>query len=91
MAQDVFAVFVSTAATVVDRRCRFRGFSAVWGGTAGRLTLRNGTPTNTDPIVEFTITTGTSRDQYIPGEGILFTTKLYVSVPAAAEATIFYD
>jgi len=87
---DVRAVHVETTGTVVSNRTRLKAYHCISGGTAGDVIYRDGGSSGTIRL-QFNIGTGTQPiTLLIPGEGILFTTDIHVTIPASAKVTTFY-
>jgi hypothetical protein len=61
------------------------------GGTAGDIIFRDGGAAGTIRL-QFNIPANTNNPfaNLIPGEGILFTTDIHVTLPTAAKVTVFY-
>ena len=95
MQYDVKAAHIETTGTIVSERTRLKGYQCLSGGTAGNVIFRDGGATG--PIrLQFSIPANTNNPfaNLIPGEGILFTTDIHVTVPGtapnAAKVTVFY-
>lgn len=90
MQTDVKSVHTESTATVVSGRARVKGYHCISGGTAGDVIFRdNGSSGVT--LLQFNIGTGTQPvTMLIPGEGILFSTDVHVTLPANAKITVFY-
>ena len=90
MQYDVKAAHADATGTMVSGRNRLKGYQCISGGTAGEIIFRDGGSGGT-VLLKFNIGTGTQPIGLpIPGEGILFTTDIHVTLPATAKATIFY-
>ena len=90
MQTDVKSAHVEATGTIVSGRNRLKGYQCISGGTAGDIIFRDGGASGTI-LFRFNIGTGTQPIGLpIPGEGILFTTDIHVTLPATAKATIFY-
>jgi hypothetical protein len=90
MQTDVKAVHTEATGTVVDSRTRVKAYHCISGGTAGDVIFRDGGASGTIRL-QFNIATGTQPiNMLIPGEGILFTTDVHVTLPATAKITVFY-
>ena len=88
---DVLSAHTETSGTtLVAGRARLKAYQAISGGTAGDIIFRNGGASG--PILmQFNISTGVQPISLtIPGDGILFNTDIYVTLPASAKVTIFY-
>jgi hypothetical protein len=90
MQTDVKAIHTETTGTIVSERTRLRGYQCISGGTAGDVIFRDGS--SSGPIrLQFNIGTGTQPVGLpIPGEGILFTTNIHLTLPTSAKVTVFY-
>jgi hypothetical protein len=93
MQTDVKSVHTNASTTVVGYRTRVKGFSICGvasqagtllikdGGSGGTTMLEVDIPANSNPNSFYTL---------IPGEGILFTTNVYVALTSIASVTIYY-
>ena len=91
MQTDVKASHVEATGTMVSGRTRVKGYQCLSGGTAGDIILRDGGATGTIRL-QFNIPNNTNNPfaNLIPGQGILFTTSVHVTLPAGAKITVFY-
>ena len=90
MQTDVLSAHTEATGTMVSARTRLRGYQCISGGTAGDIIFRDGGASGTIRL-RFNIGTGTQPIGLpIPGQGILFTTDIHVTLPATAKVTIFY-
>ena len=90
MQTDVKSAHTEATGTVVNERTRLRGYQCISGGTAGDIIFRDGGASGTIRL-QFNIGTGTQPIGLpIPGQGILFTTDIHVTLPANAKVTVFY-
>lgn len=91
MQTDVKAAHVEATGTMVSGRTRVKGYQCLSGGTAGDIILRDGGASGTIRL-QFNIPNNTNNPfaNLIPGEGILFTTDVHVTLPTAAKITVFY-
>ena len=91
MQTDVKSYHVEATGTMVTGRTRVKGYQFLGGGTAGDIEFRDGGASG--PVrLDFSIpaTPLNPLSFMIPGEGILFETSVYVTLPAAAKITVFY-
>ncbi len=91
MQTDVKASHVEATGTMVSGRVRVKGYQCLSGGTAGDIIFRDGGASGTIRL-QFNIPANTNNPfaNLIPGEGILFTTDVHVTLPTAAKITVFY-
>lgn len=91
MQTDVLATHVEATGTMVSGRVRVKGYQCLSGGTAGDIILRDGGASGTIRL-EFNVPANTNNPfaNIIPGEGILFTTDVHVTLPTGAKITVFY-
>jgi hypothetical protein len=91
MQTDVLAVHVEATGTLVSGRVRVKGYQCLSGGTAGDIIFRDGGASGTIRL-QFNVPANTNNPfaNLIPGEGILFTTNVHVTLPTAAKVTVFY-
>jgi hypothetical protein len=91
MQTDVKSSHVEATGTVVSGRTRVKGYQCLSGGTAGDVIFRDGGASG--PIkLQFNIPANTNNPfaNIIPGEGILFTTDVHVTLATSAKVTVFY-
>jgi len=91
MQTDVKAAHAEATGTLVSSRVRVKGYQCLSGGTAGDIIFRDGGASGTIRL-QFNIPNNTNNPfaNLIPGEGILFTTDVHVTLPTAAKVTVFY-
>ena len=91
MQYDVKAAHTEATGTLVSGRTRVKGYQCLSGGTAGDIILRDGGASGTVRL-QFNVPANTNNPfaNLIPGEGILFTTDVHVTLPTAAKITVFY-
>ena len=90
MQYDVKAAHVEATGTVVSGRNRLKAYHCISGGTAGDVIYRDGGSGGTVRL-QFNIGAGTQPVSLpIPGEGILFSTDIHVTLPTSAKITTFY-
>ena len=91
MQTDVKSSHVEATGTVVSGRNRLKGYQCLSGGTAGDIIFRDGGASGTIRL-QFNVPANTNNPfaNLIPGEGILFTTSIHVTLPTSAKVTIFY-
>ena len=91
MQYDVKAAHAEATGTIVSGRNRLKGYQCLSGGTAGDIIFRDGGASG--PIrLQFNVPANTNNPfaNLIPGEGILFTTDVHVTLPTLAKVTVFY-
>jgi hypothetical protein len=91
MQTDVKSAHVEATGTMVSGRTRVKGYQCLSGGTAGDIILRDG-GSGGPILLQFNIPANTNNPfaNLIPGEGILFTTDVHVTLPTSAKITVFY-
>jgi hypothetical protein len=91
MQTDVLSSHVEATGTMVTGRVRVKGYQCLSGGTAGDIILRDGGSGGTIRL-QFNVPANTNNPfaNIIPGEGILFYTGVYVTLPTGAKITVFY-
>ena len=91
MQTDVKAAYVSSTTTVLDTRTRFKGILVTPGSAAGTVVVRDGGSSGTTIFSTATLSSGTPFSVLVPGEGVLCSTDLHVTVTGTATtATVFY-
>ena len=86
------AHYTGAAATMYNGRTRLRGILFLGDGTAGDVIFKDGGASGT-VLLQFNIPANSNNDVglTLPGEGILFNTSIYVTLPGStANMTIFY-
>ena len=91
MQYDVKSAHVEATGTAVSERTRIKGYQCLSGGTAGDIIFRDGGASGTIRL-QFNIPANTNNpfSNLIPGEGILFSTDVHITLPTAAKVTVFY-
>jgi hypothetical protein len=91
MQTDVRSSHVEATGTMVTGRTRVKGYQCLSGGTAGDIIFRDGGASGVIKL-QFNVPANTNNPfaNLIPGEGILFTTDVHVTVPTSAKVTVFY-
>jgi len=91
MQTDVKAAHVEATGTMVAYRTRVRGYQCLSGGTAGDIILRDG-GSGGPILLQFNVPANTNNPfaNIIPGEGILFSTGVHVTLATGAKVTVFY-
>jgi len=90
MQYDVKAVHTEATGTLLSSRNRVKAYHCISGGAAGDVIFRDGGASGVT-LLQFNIGTGTQPiTMLIPGEGILFSTDVHVTLPADAKITVFY-
>jgi len=90
MQTDVKAVHAEATGTLVSYRTRVRGYQLLSGGTAGDIIFKDGGSGGTERLKLNISTNLAPISTLIPGEGILFSTDVHVTLPASAKITVFY-
>jgi hypothetical protein len=91
MQTDVKSAHIEATGALVSGRTRLKGYQCLSGGTAGNVVFRDGGASGVERL-RFSIPANTNNPfaNLIPGEGILFTEDVHVTVPASAKVTVFY-
>jgi hypothetical protein len=91
MQTDVKSAHVEATGTMVSGRTRVKGYQCLSGGTAGDIIFRDGGASGTVRL-QFNVPANTNNPfaNLIPGEGILFTTDVHVTLPGTTKVTVFY-
>ena len=90
MQTDVKAEHAEASGTLVSGRTRLKGYQLLSGGTAGDIIFTDGGSGGTERLRVNISNNLVPVSTTIPGEGILFTTDIYVTLPASAKITVFY-
>ena len=91
MQTDVKSAHAEATGSMVSGRVRLKGYQCLSGGTARDIIFTDGSATGLDRL-RFNIPNNTNNPfaNLIPGEGILFTEGIFVTMPASAKVTVFY-
>ncbi len=90
MQTDVLAAHRDSTGTLVSGRNRLKGLIVTPGGTAGDILLKDGGSGGTTRL-QFNLSTNQSAfSVLVPGEGVLYTTDIHVTLPASSKITVFY-
>lgn len=90
MQTDVKAASLTASGTAFAGRTRVRGIVLSDTTTAGSLKLRDGGISGTILFSLDTPSTAFVSNILIPGEGILFTTDVYVEIDNLSSVVVFY-
>ena len=90
MQYDVKAAHAEATGTIVDQRTRLKGYQLLSGGTAGDIVFTDGGSGGTERLRLNISNNLAPISTLIPGEGILFDTNIYVTLPTSAKITVFY-
>lgn len=90
MQYDVKAEHAEATGTIVAERTRLKGYQLLSGGTAGDIIFTDGGASGTERLRLNISNNLAPISTLIPGEGILFNTSIYVTLPTAAKITVFY-
>lgn len=90
MQTDVLSATRTTDGTLVSGPARIKGIMLTTTTTAGAVVLKDGGASGT---VRLTLNTPAVAEMFnalLPGEGIRFTTDVYVDVTDVSSITVFY-
>ena len=90
MQTDVKSAHAEATGTLVSYRTRVRGYQLLSGGTAGDIIFKDGGSGGTERLRLNISTNLAPISTLIPGEGILFSTDVHVTLPTSAKITVFY-
>ena len=92
MQYDVKSAYSGTLpAQLVTGRCRLKQLVLVGSGTAGSITIHDGTDTNGPVVWQQKTSTGVQPFQVlVPGEGLLCATGIYVAATNITSVTVCY-
>ena len=86
---NVFSKHANATGTIYSGATNLGGFQIKPGGTAGAIEFYDGGASGTK-LMEIDITTNTAIiSTLLPGNGIRFTTDIYVVLPTSASITVF--
>ncbi len=87
MSTAITAVYVSATTTATDYPTRIRAISWGTAATKGDLVVRE-TSASGDIVYQQTLGVSSSSDVYVPELGIRVKTKMHVTLPSGAAATL---
>lgn len=91
MQTDVKSGYVNATATVFSDRTRLKGLFVTPGTANGTVVVRDGGASGTILFSTATVANATPFSAFIPGEGVLCATNLYVAVTGTGTtAVVFY-
>jgi hypothetical protein len=91
MQTDVKAGYVSSTDTVFNDRTRLKGLFVTPGTATGTVVVRDGGASGTTVISTATVQDGTPFSVVIPGEGVICSTNIHVTVTGTGTtAVVFY-
>lgn len=86
---NVFSAHADATGEIYAGAANLAGYQLASGGVAGEIVFRDGGSGGT-VLLTVNITTNTAViATLLPGNGIRFTTDIYVTLPASAAVTIF--
>ena len=86
---NVFTAHADATGTIYSGATNLAGYQLASGGVAGEIVFRDGGSGGT-VLLRVNITVNTAViSTLLPGNGIRFTTDIYVTLPASAAVTIF--
>ena len=83
MQTDVKAKSLAASGSVFSDRTRVKGLVITPGASAGSVELKDGGSSGTSVFIVNTIANGQVESILIPGEGVLFSTDVYVTLTNA--------
>jgi len=88
---NVFSAHADATGAIYAGATNLAGYQCLSGGTAGEIVFRDGGASGTI-LLKINVPANTNNPfaNLIPGNGIRFTTDIYVTLPTSASVTIFY-
>jgi hypothetical protein len=86
MQTDVLPTTLTSSGVVFEGRARVKGMVVTPTGSAGSVTIADG---STTVFTVYTIASGETFNVLIPGEGVLCATNVYATL-SNANCTVFY-
>lgn len=90
MQTDVLSATRTTDGTIVSGPARVKGVLLTTTSTAGSVVLKDGGASGTARMTLNTPAVAEMFNALLPGEGVRFTTDVYVDVTDVASVTVFY-
>lgn len=91
MSCPVHAVTVTSTGEAYGGRARMKTVNYIANGTAGSIVVRDGGASGTVVLNLATPAVADAYDLYIPDDGILCSTSIYVTLTNVTSATIIYE
>ena len=90
MQTDVKGAYVSATATVYNDRTRLKGIFVTPGSAAGTVVVRDGGASGATIFSTATLASGNPFNILLPGEGVLCSINLHVTVTGTATTAVVY-
>ena len=90
MQTDVKSAYVSATATVYNDRTRLKSIFVTPGSAAGTVVIRDGGSSGTTIFSSATLASGNPFNILLPGEGVLCSINLHVTVTGTATTAVVY-
>lgn len=90
MQTDVLSATRTSDGTIVSGPARIKGILLTTTTTAGAVVLKDGGASGTTRVTLNTPAVAEMFNALLPGEGIRFTTDVYVDVTDVSSVTVFY-
>jgi hypothetical protein len=90
MSTDVCSAVAASSGTLVSGRNRLKGVVITTNGVAGSVVFKDGGAFGTTMLTINTPGATGINDVFIPADGILFSTDIYVALSNVSSVTAFY-
>ena len=90
MQTDVLSATVTADGTIVSGPARIKGILLTTTTSAGSVVLKDGGASGTTRMTLNTPAVAEMFNALLPGEGVRFTTDVYVDVTNVSSVTVFY-
>ena len=90
MQTDVKGAYVSATATVYNDRTRLKSLFVTPGSTAGTVVVRDGGSSGATIFSTATLAAGNPFNMLLPGEGVLCSTNLHITVSGTDTTAVVY-
>lgn len=90
MQTDVLSAVATADGSIISGRNRLKGVVLTSSATAGSIVFRDGGVSGTVRLTLNTPASAGFHDIVIPGEGVLFSSDIYVALTNVTSVTIFY-
>lgn len=87
---DVLSAVATAGGSMISGRNRLKGFVLTSSATAGSVVFKDGGASGTVCLTLNTPASAGFHEVLIPGEGILFSSDIYVALTNVTSVTIFY-
>ena len=90
MQTDILSATATSSSTVISARARIKGVLITTTSSAGSVVFKDGGSSGTTRMTLNTPAAAEMFNALLPGEGVLFSTDVYVALTNVSSITVFY-